>query len=88
LLIAKSSQVEKKSRVFTVLLVVLLCATTGYSQKTISGVINQYAKVLSVDNTDRITVSDASPFHPGDTTLISVYRGNRLIRLKVTLGKK
>ena len=48
---------------------------TGYTQVNISGVINQYTKVLSIDGTDRITVSDASAFHPGDTTLIIQMKG-------------
>ncbi len=75
MLVAKHLQVEKKSRFFVILFFLLTYVTTGYSQHSISGVVNQYTKVISVDGLDRVTVADASAFHPKDTTLIIQMKG-------------
>jgi len=75
LLVAKHWQVEKRSRFFTIVFLILAYVTTGSSQQNISGVVNRYTKVLSIDGADRITVADASAFHPKDTTLIIQMKG-------------
>jgi len=53
----------------------LVFAVTGEAQTSISGVINSYAKVTSVDGTDQVTVDDPSLFDVGDTTLIIQMKG-------------
>ena len=46
-----------------------------FPQQKISGVVNHYTKVISIDGPDRITVADASAFHEKDTTLIIQMKG-------------
>ncbi len=75
LLVTKPLQVEKRKHVFFVLVILLSYVALGYSQVNISGVVNQYTKVVSVDGPDRITVANASAFHPKDTTLIVQMKG-------------
>jgi len=53
----------------------LIFAFTSQAQTSISGVINSYARVTSVDGTDRVTVDDPSLFSIGDTTLIIQMKG-------------
>ncbi len=53
----------------------LVVVVTGQAQTSISGVINSYAKVTSVDGTDRVTVDNPSLFSIGDTTLIIQMKG-------------
>ncbi|MEA1897959.1 MAG: hypothetical protein U9N53_09910, partial [Bacteroidota bacterium] len=47
----------------------------GESQIPISGVINHYVKVVSEDEDDAVSVSDASGFQVGDTVLIIQMKG-------------
>lgn len=53
----------------------LVFAVTGEAQTSISGVINSYTRVTSVDGTDRVTVDDPSLFSVRDTTLIIQMKG-------------
>lgn len=48
---------------------------SGNAQTNISGVINSYAKVVTVDGADQVTLSDASAFIVGDTVLIIQMKG-------------
>lgn len=47
----------------------------GYAQTQISGVINHYAKVTSVDGSDLVTIDNTTNFKPGDTILIVQMKG-------------
>ncbi len=68
----------------------LVLTVTGEAQTSISGVINFYAKVTSVDGTDRVTVGDPSLFHVGDTVLIIQMKGIEIevINDKITFGSR
>ncbi len=67
--------VKKRFRVLGVMGVLLVWVTWAYGQYTVSSVINQYTKVISVDGSDRVRVSDASAFHEKDTVLIIQMKG-------------
>ncbi len=47
----------------------------GISQTQISGIINRYAAVISLNGSDNVTVDDATGFSPGDTVLIVQMKG-------------
>lgn len=68
----------------------ILFSLSGQAQVSISGVINSYAKVTSVDGTDRITVDDPSLFAVGDTTLIIQMKGVEIevVNDKNTFGSR
>ncbi len=57
----------------------LVFSFTGKAQSFISGVINSYTRVTSVDGTDRVTVDDPSLFTVGDTVLIIQMKGIEII---------
>ena len=60
----------------------------GYSRVPISGVVNDYAKVVSIDGTDRITLADASAFSPGDTVLMIQMKGVGILTEGSNFGMK
>jgi gliding motility-associated-like protein len=61
---------------FLLLLVISKCfLPAGNAQTSISGIINDYVNVVSVDGNDSITVSDASAFAVGDTVLLIQVKG-------------
>ena len=53
----------------------LVFTISGLAQTPISGTINSYAKVVSADGLDLVTLSDASAFSVGDTVLIIQMKG-------------
>jgi len=53
----------------------LVFSFTGKAQESISGTINKYAKVVSVDGPDQVTLSNATNFSVGDTVLIIQMKG-------------
>lgn len=53
----------------------LVFSFTGKAQKSILGTINSYAKVVSVDGLDQVTLSSAGEFDVGDTVLIVQMKG-------------
>lgn len=68
----------------------LFFSLSGQAQVSISGVINSYAKVTSVDGTDRVTVDDPSLFAIGDTVLIIQMKGVEIevVNDKITFGSR
>lgn len=65
----------KKRQIILLILGGYLLFAKGYSQTYISGIVNQYARVVSIDGFDRITLSDASVFSAGDTVLLEQMKG-------------
>ncbi|MCD6200405.1 MAG: gliding motility-associated C-terminal domain-containing protein [Bacteroidales bacterium] len=65
----------KKKHFFFFLLAGFLFFTKGYSQTSVAGIVNQYARVVSIDGFDRITLADASAFSDGDTVLLIQMKG-------------
>lgn len=64
---------------FWLLIISLLFAGNVYSQTSISGVINDYAKVTNVNATkDELTLSSTSILNDGDTVLIIQMKGASL----------
>lgn len=62
-----------------------LVAPKATAQKILSGgVINEYAKVLSVNAGDQITVNNASNFSAGDTVLIIQMKGADIINFNTS----
>jgi len=47
----------------------------GKAQTSISGIVNSYIDVTSIIDADKLTVSDASAFSPGDTVLLIQMKG-------------
>ncbi|NOY35948.1 MAG: gliding motility-associated C-terminal domain-containing protein [Chlorobi bacterium] len=52
-----------------------LITISGLAQTPVSGVINAYGKVVSIDGTDRVSLADASAFAAGDTVMIVQMKG-------------
>lgn len=64
-----------RNNIFLFLIIYLLSPPVSYSQVSLSGTINSYSKIISVDNLDQITLNDASTFSVGDTVLIIQMKG-------------
>lgn len=68
--------ITKGSRASCILLLFLLIYLPSlYSQTEISGVINTYSAVESVESNQSVTVSEPALFSPGDTVLLIQMRG-------------
>ena len=68
------------------LLVLLSTPGIGYMQTPISGVINRYAAVVSIDGNDRLTLDNAADFNTGDTVLVIQMKGAEIVNLPATDG--
>ncbi len=65
----------KTKQILLIFFTGLLLYTAGYSQVTISGVVNQYARVVAINGSDRITLANATAFQAGDTVLLQQMKG-------------
>jgi len=63
------------NNIFLFLIIYLLSLPVSYSQVSLSGTINSYSKIVSVDNLDQVTLNDALAFTVGDTVLIIQMKG-------------
>ena len=70
---------QKHFKIVAFFLFLLGFPFAGESQTSISGVINQYTKVESVDNPDEVTVSSLAGFQIGDTVLIIQMKGAEIL---------
>ena len=59
-----------------------IACPVAFPQTPISGIINSYAKIVSIDAADRVTVDDASPFSTGDTVLVIQMKGVEILAPK------
>ncbi len=66
---------RKQTYAFLITLCFVGLTLPGRTQTSISGTVNTYIDVVSVDAADQITVSDASQFIIGDTVLIIQMKG-------------
>ncbi len=66
---------QKHLKIVVIFIFLLGLPLAGKSQTPISGVINHYAKVVSVDEADKVSVSSVAGFQVGDTVLIIQMKG-------------
>ncbi len=66
---------SKVLHLFVMPLILTFYVPALHSQASISGIINQYSAVESVDGTQSVTVADVSPFQPRDTVLLIQMKG-------------